>query len=185
MAEDEGASPRELVVEACRRDQPHLIEDVLTAMPEKSNQEIAAFFNGVKDAMGNYALHICAMYGSWLLPITKKLLLPDDVMDTLFDIQYFECDPLTRTDKETPLHLAVRYANDKNSELGRQMVEMMCDAGCDPRVKNKHGQKPIDIVFGDYTDIKLILRNAEYIFTEGVQKDSDDSDEADGSDSDN
>jgi uncharacterized protein len=65
------------------------------------------------------------------------------------------------------------------------MVEMMCDAGCDPRVKNKHGQKPIDIVFGDYTDIKLILRNAEYIFTEGVQKDSDDSDEADGSDSDN
>jgi hypothetical protein len=60
----QGASPRELVVEACRRDQPHLIEDVLTAMPEKSNQEIAAFFNGVKDAMGNYALHICAMYGS-------------------------------------------------------------------------------------------------------------------------
>jgi len=172
MAEDEGASPRELVVEACRRDQPHLIEDVLTAMPEKTNEEIAGFFNGVKDTMGNYALHICAMYGSY------------DVMDTLFDIQYFECDPLTRTDKETPLHLAVRYANDKNSELGLQMVEMMCDAGCDPRIKNKHGQKPIDIVFGDYTDIKQILRNAEYIFTEGVQKDSDDSDEADGSDSD-
>jgi hypothetical protein len=118
----QGASPRELVVEACRRDQPHLIEDVLTAMPEKSNQEIAAFFNGVKDAMGNYALHICAMYGSCkspirnyvvlkvplsstlrlgLLPITKKLLLPDDVMDTLFDIQYFECDPLTLTHKGT------------------------------------------------------------------------------------
>jgi hypothetical protein len=105
-------------------------------------------------------------------------------MDTLFDIEYFECDPLTRTDKETPLHLAVRYANEKNSELGRHMVEMMCDAGCDPRIKNKHGQKPIEIVYGDFTDIKLTLRNAEYIFTEGVHKDPDDSDEADGSDSD-
>lgn len=33
-------------------------------MSDKSNEEIAAFFNDVKDALGNYALHICAMYGS-------------------------------------------------------------------------------------------------------------------------
>lgn len=60
----QGASPRELVVEACRRDQPHLIEQVLEGMGEKSNEEVAAFFNGVTDALGNHALHICAMYGS-------------------------------------------------------------------------------------------------------------------------
>ena len=60
----QGASPRELVVEACRRDQQHLIEQVLDTMSEKSNEEVAEFFNNVKDAMGNYALHICAMYGS-------------------------------------------------------------------------------------------------------------------------
>lgn len=68
----QGASPRELVVEACRRDQPHLIEQVLEGMGEKSNEEVAAFFNGVTDALGNHALHICAMYGSCTLstPLT-------------------------------------------------------------------------------------------------------------------
>lgn len=60
----QGASPRELVVEACRRDQPHLIEQVLNDMSDKTNEEVAEFFNSVKDALGNYALHICAMYGS-------------------------------------------------------------------------------------------------------------------------
>lgn len=60
----QGASPRELVVEACRRDQPHLIEQVLNGMSEKTNEEVAQFFNEVADALGNHALHICALYGS-------------------------------------------------------------------------------------------------------------------------
>lgn len=51
-------------MEACRRDQPHLIEQVLSSMGEKSNEEVAQFFNEVTDPMGNYALHICAQYGS-------------------------------------------------------------------------------------------------------------------------
>ncbi|KAI5308175.1 hypothetical protein KEM55_006367 [Ascosphaera atra] len=55
---DDGASPRELVVEACRRDQPHLIEQVIDSMHDKSNEEVAAFFNGVTDSMGNHAAHM-------------------------------------------------------------------------------------------------------------------------------
>lgn len=51
-------------MEACRRDQPHLIDQVLEGMKEKTNEEIAEFINNVKDALGNYAIHICAMYGS-------------------------------------------------------------------------------------------------------------------------
>jgi hypothetical protein len=102
-------------------------------------------------------------------------------MDALFDIQYFECDPLTRVDQETPLHLAVRFANEKDANLGLEMIEMMCEAGCDPRVRNKHGQKPADLVYGDRKDIKLALQKAEYILTEGVQGDADD---AEGSASD-
>ncbi|EED19992.1 ankyrin repeat protein [Talaromyces stipitatus ATCC 10500] len=157
MADDEGASPRELVVEACRRDQPHLIEQVLDSMNEKTNEEVAEFFNNVKDALGNYALHICAMYGSY------------DVMDMLFDIQYFECDPLTRIDNDTPLHVAVRYANEKDHDAGLAMIEMMCEAGCDPRVRNKHGQKPISLVDPRHTDIKAALQKAEYILNENIQ----------------
>ncbi|KAE8135336.1 hypothetical protein BDV38DRAFT_272862 [Aspergillus pseudotamarii] len=154
--EDEGASPRELVVEACRRDQPHLIEQVLKGMEGKSNEEVAEFFNGVTDSLGNHALHICATYGSGY------------TMDCLFDIQYFECDPLTRLDKDTPLHTAVRYANEKDRELGLEMIEMMCEAGCDPRVKNKHGQKPVDLVYNN-SEIKSILQQTEYVLAEGLR----------------
>jgi ankyrin repeat protein len=99
-------------------------------------------------------------------------------MDALFDIQFFECDPLTRTDQDTPLHLAVRFANEKDSGLGLEMIEMMCEAGCDPRVRNKHGQKPADLVYGDNKDIKLSLQKAEYILSESVQEDEDEDEAA-------
>lgn len=171
MAEEEGASPRELVVEACRRDQPHLIEQVLGGMEGKSNEEVAAFFNSVTDALGNHALHICAMYGSY------------DTMDALFDIQYFECDPLTRVDKDTPLHIAVRFANEKDAELGLEMTRMMCDAGCDPRVKNKHGQKPVDLVYQN-AEIKATLQQAEYILLEGIKGGVNEEDSSEGTPSD-
>ena len=77
-------------------------------------------------------------------------------MDALFDIQYCECDPKTRMDDDTPLHIAVRYANDKDRELGTEMVKMMCDAGCDPRVRNKFNQKPVELVFNN-DEIKQAL----------------------------
>jgi uncharacterized protein len=109
------------------------------------------------------------------------LLLLDDVMDALFDIQGFECDPFTRVDKETPLHLAVRFANEKDLELGLEMIKMMCEAGCDPRIKNRHGQKPVDLVYGENKEIKLALQKAEYILTEGVQENGAEHDQFDGS----
>ncbi|KAJ5040017.1 hypothetical protein NUH16_009817 [Penicillium rubens] len=170
---DEGASPRELVVEACRRDQPHLIEQVLNEMEEKTNEQVAQFFNEVTDSMGNHALHVCAQYGSY------------DTMDALFDIQFFECDPLTRLDNDTPLHIAVRYANDKDAELGEAMIKMMCEVGCDPRVRNKHGQKPAELVFNN-NEIKKTLQQTEYIMAEGIQNTGDgvDSDGGEASDSD-
>ncbi|KAL4933713.1 ankyrin repeat-containing protein ANK1 [Aspergillus undulatus] len=167
---DEGASPRELVIEACRRDQPHLIEQVLDSFDGKSNEEVAEIFNGITDSMGNHALHICAQYGSY------------DTMDSLFDIQFFECDPLTRLDSDTPLHVAVRYAQEKDAELGREMISMMCEAGCDPRVRNKHGQKPADLVY-NHPEIKSILAQAEYVLAEGLRE-NDEGDEGAGSASD-
>ena len=103
-------------------------------------------------------------------------------MDALFDIQFFECDPLTRMDKDTPLHIAVRYANDKDADLGREMVKMMCDAGCDPRVRNKHGQKPVDLVFNK-PEIKQVLMQAEYIMSEGIQDEGNDLENGSASDS--
>lgn len=163
-------------MEACRRDQPHLIEQVLNDMEDKTNEQVAQFFNELTDSMGNHALHICAQYGSCTcLPShfisfmqANSFFWSDDTMDALFDIQYFECDPLTRLDNDTPLHIAVRYANDKDAELGEAMIKMMCEAGCDPRVRNKHGQKPAQLVFNN-NEIKKILQQTEYIMAEGIQ----------------
>lgn len=104
-------------------------------------------------------------------------------MDYLFDIQHFECDPLTRVDRDTPLHTAVRYANEKDPTLGLEMVKMMCEAGCDPRVKNKHGQKPIDLVYQN-KDLKAALQQVEYILTEGVRVDAEEGSDGSASDSD-
>jgi hypothetical protein len=48
------------------------------------------------------------------------------------------------------------------------MIKMMCEAGCDPRVRNKHGQKPIDLVYNNH-EIKSALQQAEYILAEGLR----------------
>ena len=45
-------------------------------MNDKTNEEVAAFFNGVTDALGNHALHICAMYGSCKLLGLVNSLVP-------------------------------------------------------------------------------------------------------------
>lgn len=106
-----------------------------------------------------------------LVPVSGGHLLTfwiDETMDALFDIQFFECDPLTRMDQDTPLHTAVRYSNEKDAELGLHMISMMCEAGCDPRVRNKHSQKPADLVYNN-NEIKKVLQQNEYIMAEGIQ----------------
>ena len=105
------------------------------------------------------------------------MTFPDDVMDLLFDIEFFECDPLTRVEQDTPLHLAVRYANEKDIHLGLAMIKMMCEAGCDPRVKNKSGLKPIDLAIPQYNEVRLVLQKAEYLLVEGVEPEVEDDDD--------
>jgi hypothetical protein len=60
----QGASPKEQILESCRRDNVELFHDVLNDMKNKSKEEIAEFFNSVTDTMGNHLLHVCANYGS-------------------------------------------------------------------------------------------------------------------------
>jgi hypothetical protein len=67
---NQGATPRELVVEACRRDNVDLLIETLgTISKDKSTQEVADFMNNVKDSLGNHALHIAAQYGASMPPL--------------------------------------------------------------------------------------------------------------------
>lgn len=74
-------------MEACRRDQFHLIEQVLSGMEDKTNEQVAEFFNGVTDSMGNYALHICAQYGSCTFSPSDIQVVP------LVPTTIYKCQP--------------------------------------------------------------------------------------------
>lgn len=65
MSEVDGASPKEQILEACRRDNVDLFNEVLEATSKGTSKEkVAEFFNSVTDTMGNHLLHVCASYGS-------------------------------------------------------------------------------------------------------------------------
>lgn len=101
-------------------------------------------------------------------------------MDELLNIEYLECDPLTRRDKETPIHCAVRYANEREVELGEAMAKMLIDAGGDPRVRDRHGRKPAEICTPRTENLRTILGQQEYILNEGLEKEMDDEEDGEG-----
>lgn len=98
-------------------------------------------------------------------------------MDELLNVEFLECDPLTRRDKETPIHRAVSYANEREVELGEAMAKMLIDAGGDPRLKDSHGRKPSDICTPRTESIRTMLRHEEYIANEGLKHVQEDDDE--------
>jgi hypothetical protein len=54
----------------------------------------------------------------------------------LLDQEGFECDPINRREGDTPLHSAVRWANEVTAdqrEYASSLLEMMLEAGSDPR----------------------------------------------------
>lgn len=100
----------------------------------------------------------------------------DDILDTLLDQHDVEVDPLDRMEGDTPLHKAVRFSNDSASsaaadtissdsgakDLGHAMVEMLIDAGADPRVRNKGKLKAVELVDPRDTGLRVVLQKAEY-----------------------
>lgn len=125
MASDEGASPKEQLIEACRRNNTTLLNDLFISPPLSSSpKSIADFLNTTTDALGSGALHIAAKYGSY------------DVLDVILDQEMVEIDGREKREGDTCLHVAVRFANGLEKgewEHGRAVVDILVDAGCDPR----------------------------------------------------
>ncbi len=59
---NQGASPRELLLEASRRNNTSLLSDLLSSL--SSAEKIANLLNTATDGVGCYCLHIAASYGS-------------------------------------------------------------------------------------------------------------------------
>ena len=63
-------------------------------------------------------------------------IITDDVLDTLLDQEGLEIDGVDRMERDTPLHKAVRHVNElgkDNWAEGHPIVDILLDAGCDPR----------------------------------------------------
>ena len=59
---NQGATPRELLLEASRRNNTSLLNDLLSSL--SSAEKIANLLNTATDGLGCYCLHIAASYGS-------------------------------------------------------------------------------------------------------------------------
>lgn len=124
----------------------------------------------------------------------------------LLDQEGLEIDELDRMEKDTPLHKAVRYVNGLSQQEwqeGKEIVEILIDAGCDPRygnllrtyvwrsneyrIRNKANLKPIELVDPRNEELRLVLRKAEnnlMIGNDDIVQDDDDGPGGSGSESD-
>lgn len=72
----QGASPRELVLEACRRNNTELLEEVIADVSKASGKgastaKVAELLNEARDGIGNHCLHLAARNGSCELAFAK------------------------------------------------------------------------------------------------------------------
>ncbi|KAM3498848.1 hypothetical protein MY10362_007855 [Beauveria mimosiformis] len=143
--EHEGASPKELLVEACRRDNTDLLTQVLAGRPD---EEIARLLNRTMTVMGNHLYHEAASHGNY------------DIIDLLLDQPNFECDPVNRLEGDTPLHSAIRWINAEppaQRAFGAALVEMMLEAGSNPRLRNKGGLTAQQLVDPTNTELRALI----------------------------
>lgn len=176
MTIEEGASPSEQLIEAARRNNIDLLHEVIadiTAKQPGNATAVAEILNNSQDPLGNTPLHLAAANGSY------------EVLDVLLEQEGLEIDPVNRQQGDTPLHCAVRYA-DTEPEHGAFIVEMLVDVGADPRIKNKAGQRPIDIAADSNMELINVLQGAEFARTAGpvASVEDEDAGEGDGSVSD-
>ncbi|KAI0125149.1 hypothetical protein BJ170DRAFT_490452 [Xylariales sp. AK1849] len=149
--EHEGASVKEQVIEACRRNNVELLTEIINNC--KSETEISALMNTTTTVMGNHLYHEAALQGNY------------EIIDLLLDQPNFECDPLNRIEADTPLHSAIRWINSEppaQREFGNALVEMMLEAGSNPRVKNKAKLTAIQLVDPRNTALKELISKHEY-----------------------
>ncbi|KAM0249015.1 hypothetical protein ACHAQJ_009221 [Trichoderma viride] len=146
--EHEGASIQEQLVEACRRDNVELLTELLE---DKSDPEISKLLNETTTVMGNHLYHEAASR--------------DDIIDHLLDQPDFECDPINRLEGDTPLHSAIRWLNAEpptQRPFGHHLIDMMLEAGSNPRIKNKGGLTALQLVDPRNTELRDLIQKHEY-----------------------
>lgn len=83
----------------------------------------------------------------------------------LLDQPGFECDPVSRRDQNTPLHTVVAWANKEppaQQPFAQALLEMMLEAGSNPRLKNRSGLTAAQLVDPRYPEMRQLIQKHEY-----------------------
>jgi hypothetical protein len=91
--------------------------------------------------------------------------LADEIIDLLLDQPNFECDPTNRLEGDTPLHAAIRWLNSEpqaQRAFGHALVEMMLEAGSNPRLRTKGGLTAYQLVDPRNTALRDLIQKHEY-----------------------
>lgn len=89
----------------------------------------------------------------------------DEIIDLLLDQPNFECDPVNRLEGDTPLHSAIRWLNGEPAAqrpFGKALVEMMLEAGSNPRVKNRGGVTPYQLIDPTNEELRDVIMKHMY-----------------------
>lgn len=141
----EGALNAEQLLECARRNNTELLETLKSTLGDAG---LAQCVNATREVVtNNSALHLAVAGGHW------------EVLDVLLDVEGIEIDPQNR-EGNTPLHAAVLYAADE-PEHGAFIVENLVEVGSDPRIKNSHGLRPVQLVRGN-AKVRALLEETEY-----------------------
>lgn len=148
----EGASTKELLIEACRRNNTDLLQEIIDGiLPDEDR--LSKLLNETTTVLGNHLYHEAASQGNY------------EIIDLLLDQPNFECDPISRREGDTPLHAAIRWINAEppaNREFGNALVDMMLEAGSNPRTKNKGGLSAFHLVDPANDALRQLIRKHEY-----------------------
>ena len=107
--------------------------------------------------------------------------MADEILDILLDQEGLEIELTDRIEGDLPLHKAVRYANSLSPAerpAGTPVVEILLDAGCDPRIRNKAKLKPVELADPRNTELREVLRKGEVAMMMGGDVVADDDGEA-------
>lgn len=152
--EDDGASYGELLIEACRRNNTDLLQEVIDGCG--SEEKAAELLNSTKTVMGNYIYHEAALRGNY------------EVIDMLLDQDGFECDPISDREGDTPLHSAIRFintlprttSNPDEPSAAKNLVSMMLEAGSDPSIRNKARLTALQLLDPANVELKRVFFDA-------------------------
>lgn len=146
----EGASLHEQLLDAARRNNVDLLNGILETIGDDKDA-ISKLINESKDPFGNTAVHLCSKYGSW------------DVLDAILDQEGVEVNQQNSIDGDTPLHVCVNYCHEE-PEYGTFIAENLIEVGADPRIRNKRGLTPLQLVHGNELEPLInLLQGAEIV----------------------